>query len=272
MTQQNDFVQKAKQAGFAYRSIGEGAGVWVKVPGGNGSRLFAWCQPELEMFANLIRQQALEEAAKVAERKQKFAESQLEDAVDAEDIASWKAEAWACKSIANEILALIQQPASTPVPMCEECGDSIVPHDPGICGTCYAIKYAQPATQEADARDAELKALQKTEAPQLRKIHPLDLPLEVFLADLTTRPANIIRAELAGFASYAGTGIFDIEPPFTVRHLCMFSRSEMRKWPNFGRKCLNEVEEMLRARGLQLWENHDERSLRLLREHKEYFK
>jgi hypothetical protein len=58
----------------------------------------------------------------------------------------------------------------------------------------------------------------------------------------------------------------------TVRHLCMFSRSEMRRWPNFGRKCLNEVEEMLRARGLQLWENHDERSLRLLREHKEYFK
>ena len=119
---------------------------------------------------------------------------------------------------------------------------------------------------------AELKDLQKMESPQLRKIHPLDFPIEVFLADLTTRPANIIRAELAGFASYAGTGTFDIEPPFTVRHLCMFSRSEMRKWPNFGRKCLNEVEEMLRARGLQLWENHDERSLRLLREHKEYFK
>lgn len=111
---------------------------------------------------------------------------------------------------------------------------------------------------------AELKALQKMEPPQLRKIHPLDFPIEVFLADLTIRPANIIRAELASFASY--------EPPFTVRHLCMFSRSEMRKWPNFGRKCLNEVEEMLRARGLQLWENHDERSLRLLREHKEYFK
>ena len=118
----------------------------------------------------------------------------------------------------------------------------------------------------------ELKSLQKMESQQLRKIHPLDFPIEVFLADLTTRPANIIRAELAGFASYAGTGTFDIEPPFTVRHLCMFSRSEMRKWPNFGRKCLNEVEEMLRARGLQLWENHDERSLRLLREHKEYFK
>ena len=35
---------------------------------------------------------------------------------------------------------------------------------------------------------------------------------------------------------------------------------------------VSKVEEMLRARGLQLWENHDERSLRLLREHKEYFK
>ena len=117
-----------------------------------------------------------------------------------------------------------------------------------------------------------VEGLQKMDTPkQLRKIHPLDFPIEVFLADLTTRPANIIRAELAAFSSYAGTGTSDIEPPFTVRHLCMFSRSEMRKWPNFGRKCLNEVEEMLRARGLQLWENHDERSLRLLREHKEYF-
>ena len=117
-----------------------------------------------------------------------------------------------------------------------------------------------------------VEGLQKMDTPkQLRKIHPLDFPIEVFLADLTTRPANIIRAELEALSSYAGTGTFDIEPPFTVRHLCMFSRSEMRKWPNFGRKCLNEVEEMLRARGLQLWENHDERSLRLLREHKEYF-
>ena len=126
--------------------------------------------------------------------------------------------------------------------------------------------------QIAAIKAAAEKGLQKMEEPQLRKIHPLDVPLEVFLADLTRRPANIIRAELAGFVPCAGIGPFDIEPTFTVRHLCMFSRSEMRKWPHFGRKCLNEVEEMLRARGLQLWENHDERSLRLLREHKEYFK
>lgn len=114
------------------------------------------------------------------------------------------------------------------------------------------------------------KGIQKMEAPQLRKIHPLDFPIEIFLSDLSTRAANVIRAELANFDRSAGTG-YDIEPPYTVRHLCMFSRSEMRKWPNFGKKGLNEVEENLRARGLQLWENHDERSLRLLREHKEYF-
>ena len=156
--------------------------------------------------------------------------------------------------------------------------DTWVMNDDAVtCPKCRALILARqekPNDQGEQTLDAIacLKALQKMETPQLRKIHPLDFPIAVFLADLTTRPANIIRAELAVFASYAGTGTFDIEPPFTVRHLCMFSRSEMRKWPNFGRKCLNEVEEMLRARGLQLWENHDERSLRLLREHKEYFK
>jgi len=113
---------------------------------------------------------------------------------------------------------------------------------------------AEPAEQEAVAPQQQQQ--------QLKRTHPLDVPLEVFLADLTTRPANVIRLEL--------TGLFDGEP-LAVRHLCMFSRKEMKRWPNFGKKCLNEVEELLRARGLRLWESHDERSLRLLREHKEYF-
>jgi len=107
---------------------------------------------------------------------------------------------------------------------------------------------------------------------QLKHIHPLDVPLEVFLADLSTRAAKVIRAEMQGFDSYGGTGTFDIDPPYTVRHLCMFSKSEMKRWPNFGKKCLNEVCEMLRERGLQLWDEHDERSLRLLREHTMYYK
>ena len=131
----------------------------------------------------------------------------------------------------------------------------------------YAFKRLEQMIATLRASLAEQPAEQEAVAPQqqqqqLKRTHPLDVPLEVFLADLTTRPANVIRLEL--------TGLFDGEP-LAVRHLCMFSRKEMKRWPNFGKKCLNEVEELLRARGLRLWESHDERSLRLLHEHKEYF-
>ena len=104
--------------------------------------------------------------------------------------------------------------------------------------------------------------------PQLKRIHPLDIPLEVFVEDLSTRPRNIINAEMRYFTH---SGDEYIKPPFTVRHLMMFSRKELRKWPNLGKRSLNEIEEMLRNRGLQLWEEHDERSLSLLREHPTYF-
>lgn len=124
----------------------------------------------------------------------------------------------------------------------------------------------------ATCREALAKKDEQEPFPQLKRIHPLDVPLEVFLADISTRAANVIRAEMQTFDCYKGTGTFDIEPPYTVRHLCMFSKSEMKRWPNFGKKCLNEVCEMLRARGLQLWDQHDKRSMRLLREHPMYFK
>ena len=133
--------------------------------------------------------------------------------------------------------------------------------------TSWNVNRAITACREALAQKDEQEPV-----PQLKRIHPLDVPLEVFLADLSTRAANVIRAEMQTFDGYKGTGTFDIEPPYTVRHLCMFSKSEMKRWPNFGKKCLNEVCEMLRERGLQLWDKHDERSLRLLREHPMYFK
>lgn len=104
--------------------------------------------------------------------------------------------------------------------------------------------------------------------PQLERIHPLDMPLEVFVADLSTRPRNIINCEMGYFAML---GDEYIKHPLKVRHLLMFSRKEMRKWPKLGKRSLNEIEEMLRSRGLQLWDKHDERSLRLLREHPTYF-
>ena len=121
------------------------------------------------------------------------------------------------------------------------------------------------------AKVAELKA-ERDELLKLinrRKIHPHDFPLEIFIADLSTRTANVLRAEFDSFRHTDGT--YDIEPPFTVRHLLMFSRQEIKKWPGIGKKGLNEIEENLRARGLQLWHAHDDRSLRLLREHKSYF-
>ena len=46
---------------------------------------------------------------------------------------------------------------------------------------------AEPAEQEAVAPQQQQQ--------QLKRTHPLDVPLEVFLADLTTRPANVIRLE-----------------------------------------------------------------------------
>lgn len=141
--------------------------------------------------------------------------------------------------------ALAEQPAKRePVAWKHDCAALLTngvelwidacPH----CGKPRPAPQPKPAEQEAVAPQQQQQQLKRT-------THPLDVPLEVFLADLTTRPANVIRLELRG--------LFDGEP-LTVRHLCIFSREEMKRWPNFGKKCLNEVEELLRARGLRLWE------------------
>lgn len=123
------------------------------------------------------------------------------------------------------------------------------------------------AGETIDALRAALAEL--VQEPQLKRIHPLDVPLEVFVADLSTRPRNIINYEMGYFTML---GDEYIKPPLAVRHLLMFSRKELRKWPNLGKRSLNEIEEMLRNRGVQLWEEHDDRSLRLLREHPTYFR
>jgi len=117
-------------------------------------------------------------------------------------------------------------------------------------------------------RTALEQQAEPVQEPQLKRIHPLDIPLEVFVADLSTRPRNVINAEMMYFINF---GDEFMKPPFTVRHLIMFSRKELRKWPNLGKRSLNEIEEMLRSRGLQLWDEHDERSLSLLREHPTYY-
>jgi hypothetical protein len=130
-----------------------------------------------------------------------------------------------------------------------------------------AYGYSMKREEAIEALKAALA--EPVQEPQLKRIHPLDMPLEVFVEDLSTRPRNIINAEIGYFTHF---GDEYIKPPLTVRHLLMFSRKELRKWPNLGKRSLNEIEEMLRSRGLQLWDEHDERSLRLLREHPTYFR
>lgn len=100
------------------------------------------------------------------------------------------------------------------------------------------------------------------------KVHPLDIPIEVFVADLGTRARKILNDEMAYFLSF---GDEYMRPPHTVRHLLMLSRKEIKRFPNLGKKSLDEIEDKLRNLGLQLWDEHDERSLKLLREHPLYF-
>lgn len=138
-------------------------------------------------------------------------------------------------------------------------------------GEHMTLKRCSGACDQGDLiadLDAALAQPEPEPVEQLNRIHPLDIPLDVFVEDLSTRPRNIINAEMRYFTN---SGDEYMKPPFTVRHLLMFSRKELRKWPNFGKRSLNEIEEMLRNRGLQLWEEHDERSLSLLRIHPTYY-
>lgn len=133
----------------------------------------------------------------------------------------------------------------------------------GTCPKDWPLQYEK----EEKAITALRTALAEPEQ-QPQRVHPLDMPLEVFVANLSTRPRNIINAEMMYFTH---SGDEFMKPPFTVRHLMMFSRKELRAWPNLGKRSLNEIEEWLRNLGLQLWEKHDERSLKLLREHPTYY-
>lgn len=126
------------------------------------------------------------------------------------------------------------------------------------------VQQGPTANLMADLRTA---LAQPEQEPQLKRIHPFDIPLEVFVENLSTRTCNVINAEIGYFTL---SGDEDMKPPFTVRHLMMFSRKEIRKWPNLGKISLNEIEEALKNRGLQLFDKHDVRSLRLLREHSTY--
>lgn len=77
----------------------------------------------------------------------------------------------------------------------------------------------------------------------LRKLaeQPENEPIGMLLDFLSTRPRNIIKVELC--AMFPGEDL-------TLGHLCKFTRSEVLKFPNCGRKSVREIEEYLRPRGL----------------------
>jgi hypothetical protein len=43
--------------------------------------------------------------------------------------------------------------AADETPVCEECGDGIMEHDPGVCGCCYHTKY-KAGSASADKQGA----------------------------------------------------------------------------------------------------------------------
>lgn len=70
---------------------------------------------------------------------------------------------------------------------------------------------------------------------------PENEPIGMLIDTLSTRPRNIINLELSMY--FPGEVL-------TLRHLCQFTRSEVLKWPNLGKKSLREIEEYLRPRGV----------------------
>lgn len=50
----------------------------------------------------------------------------------------------------EELIELVKLERESPdngipeIPFCEQCGDGIVAHNPGICGTCYATNMPHP--------------------------------------------------------------------------------------------------------------------------------
>ena len=142
---------------------------------------------------------------------------------------------------------------------------NLIPPTPNQLLSDAEIAQCFPATEllYKDSVNTMLKFARSVEALVLKRnatdnlnfsgCSGLNLPLVRFLETVSVRTKNVVNSELGGRKN-----------PLTVRHLVMLSRSEMRRWPNFGKKGLNEIEENLRALGLQLWEEHDKHSLQPL--------
>lgn len=63
---------------------------------------------------------------------------------DRKHMRLWTSDRERAKSFAAEIG---EEPQPFHTACCVECNDEITAHDPGVCGTCYAVKYEIPEVQ-----------------------------------------------------------------------------------------------------------------------------
>ena len=107
-----------------------------------------------------------------------------------------------------------------------------------------ALTVPYERLEELD-RLAALCASQSVSEPDTE----LALPISEFLdqLDLPVRMRNALLAELSSVENQADTGKIT-----TLGEFLKFSREELLLWPNLGRRSLNELEEILRNRGLHL--------------------
>ena len=127
-----------------------------------------------------------------------------------------------------------------------------------------ALKAAQ-STKKTDRQKAvEIlnQLLTNLETENLSYVQAMNIPLHIFLDELSTRTAECIR-DL--FFSWVCEG--KVVPPLTTGHLLMISKKQLLSLQQFGKTSLAEVEQKLEKLGLKLFEQHDEKSIELLVKH-----
>lgn len=134
----------------------------------------------------------------------------------------------------HAILDLIEQQAAgiaereaqlarlTEHPVCVDCGDTIMAHDPGTCGTCHAIKYASAAMPAVDAQPVGQIAHNEVDGFHfVPSVHWLEIGIgtTLYIAPKTAKVNGPVKPQI-GTSEQAdferGTWTFTMQPGFVV--------------------------------------------------------
>lgn len=86
-----------------------------------------------------------------------------------------------------------------------------------------------------------------------------DHSLDTFIESLPSRPRNALKSEFHSF--HNGYSQAYMKPPHTLRHLLMYTKSELMRIPNLGKHSIQEIDDALAEHGLHLYEKHTQKSL-----------